>query len=89
MTVTGFAWYIAGVLAMLAVVASLATYHPDVQRIGEALPLAFGGGSLIGFGMAVIFGRLPVSHWVHQSKPVKLGMSAVAVAVTVLLVMVG
>jgi hypothetical protein len=53
------------------------------------LPAAFGGVALLAGGAAVGLGRLPPIHPVHQSKSLWASVVAVAVAVTLLLVLVG
>jgi len=82
MRVIWLAWYICGVCLLLALLASAITYHPDIQRLGVVLPAAFGGA-------AVGLGRLSPTHRVQQSKPLWVGLVAVAVTVTLLLVLVG
>ena len=89
MRVVWLAWYICGVCFLLALLASAITYHPDIQHLGVVLPAAFGGVALLAGGAAVGLGRLPPIHLVHQSKPLWASVVAVAVAVTLLLVLVG
>jgi hypothetical protein len=89
MRVVWLAWYICGVCLLLALLASASTYHPDIQHLGVALVAAFGGVALLAGGAAVGLGRLPPTHRVHQSKPLWAGLVAVAVAVTLMLVLVG
>lgn len=82
-------WYLCGVCLLLALLASAITYRPDVQHLGVLLPAAFGGVALLAGGAAVGLGRLPPTHRVHQSKSLWTGLVAVAVTVTLLLVLVG
>ena len=89
MRVVWLAWYICGVCLLLALLASAITYHPDIQHRGVVLPAAFGGVALLAGGAAVGLGRWPPTHRVHQSKPLWAGLVAVAVTVTLLLVLVG
>jgi hypothetical protein len=89
MRVVWLAWYICGVCLLLALLASAITYHPDIQHLGVVLPAASGGVALLAGGAAVGLGRLPPTHRVHQSKPLWAGLVAVAVAVTLMLVLVG
>ena len=89
MRVVWLAWYICGVCLLLTLLASAITYHPDIQHLGAVLPAAFGGVALVAGGAAVGLGRLPPTHRVHQSKPLWAGLVAVAVTVTLLLVLVG
>ena len=81
--------YISSVCVLLAVVASVVTYHPDIQAFGRVLPPAFVCVALLGFGLAARLERMSPLHWVHQSKSVQCGLVAVAVSVTLLLVVVG
>jgi hypothetical protein len=89
MRVAWLAWYICAVSLVLAILASAITYHPDVQRLAVALPAALGGVALLAGGAAVGLGRLPSTHCVHQSRPLWTGLVAVAVAATLLLVLLG
>jgi hypothetical protein len=81
--------YISSVCVLLALIASVVSYHPDIQAFGRALPPAFIGVALLSFGVAALLRRLSPSHWVHRSKPVQCALFAVAVTVTLLLVVVG
>ncbi len=89
MRVVWLAWYICGVCLLLTLLASAITYHPHIQRLGVVLPAAFGGVALLAGGAAVGLGRMPPTHRVHGSKPLWAGLVAVALAVTLLLVLVG
>ena len=83
------AWYICGVCLLLALLASAITDHPDVQHLGVMLPAGFGVVALLAGGTAVGLGQLPPTHRVHQYRPLWAGVIAVAVTVTLLLVLVG
>jgi uncharacterized membrane protein YhaH (DUF805 family) len=89
MRVVWLAWFICSVCLLLVLLASAITYHPDVQHLGVVLPAAFGGVALLAGGAAVGLGRLPSTHRAHQSRPLWAVLIAVAVTVTVLLVLVG
>jgi hypothetical protein len=89
MRVVWLAWYVCGVCFLLALLASAISYHPDIQHLGVVLPAAFGGVALLAGGAAVGLGRLPPIDPVRQSKPLWASVVAVAVAVTLLLVLVG
>jgi hypothetical protein len=89
MRVVWLAWYICGVCLLLALLASAITYHPDIQHLGVVLPAVCGGVALLAGGAAVGLGRLPRAHRVHQAKPLWAGLVAVAVTVTLFLVLVG
>lgn len=89
MRVVWLAWYICGVCLLTALSASAITYHPDVRHLGVVLPAASGGVGLLAGGAAVGLGRLPAAHRLHQSMPLWAGLVAVAVAVTLLLVLAG
>jgi hypothetical protein len=82
------AWYICGVCLLLALLASVITFHPDIQH-QVVLPAAFGGVALLAVVTATWLGRLPPAHRAQQSKPLWAGLVAVAVTVTLLLVLVG
>jgi hypothetical protein len=69
--------------------ASAITYHPESQHLGVVLPAAFGGVALLAGGAAVGLGRLLPTHRARRSKPLWAGLVAVAVAVTLLLVLLG
>jgi len=83
------AWYICGVCFLLALLASAITYHPGIQHLGVVLPTAFGGVALLAGGAAVGLGRLPTTRRAHRLEPLWVGLVAVAVTVTLLLVLVG
>jgi hypothetical protein len=89
MRVVWLARCIRGVGLLLALLASAITYDPEIQRLGVVLPAAFGGVALLAGGAAVGLGRLPPTRRVHQSKPLWAVLVAVAVIVTLLLVLVG
>ncbi len=89
MRVIWLAWYICGVCLALAMLGSAVTHHPDVQHLGVVLPAAFGAVALLAGGAAVGLGRFPPTHRVHQSKSLWAGLVAVAVTVTLFLVVVG
>lgn len=89
MRVIWLAWYICGGCLLLALLASAITYHPDSQHLGVVLPATFGSVGLLAGGAAVGLGRVPPTHHVHQSKPLWTGLVAVAITVTLLLVLVG
>jgi hypothetical protein len=89
MRVVWLAWYICGVCLLLALMASAITYHPDNEYVGVVLPSVFGGMALLVGGAAIVLGRIPPTHRVHQSRPLWGGLVAVAVTVTLLLLMVG
>jgi hypothetical protein len=89
MRVVWLAWYICVVCLLLALSASVITYHPDFQHLGVVSPAAFGGVALLAGGAAVGLGRLPPTHRVHQSRPLWAGVVVVAVTVTLFLVLVG
>ena len=89
MRVVWLAWYICGVCLLIALLASAITYHPDIQYLGVVLPAVFGGVARVAGGAAVGLGRLPPTHRVHQSKSLWAGLVAVAVAVMLLMVLVG
>ena len=89
MKVVWLAWYIGGVLLLMALMASAITYHPDIRYLGQILPAVFGAGAILTGGLAVALGRLPPNHRIHQSRMVWAACVAVAVAVTLLLILVG
>ncbi len=89
MRVVWLAWFICGACLLLALLASAISYHPNIQHLGVVLPAAFGGAALLAGGAAVGLGRLPPTHRVHQAKPLWASLVAVAVTVTLLLVLVG
>ncbi len=89
MRVVWLAWYISGVCLLLALLASAITYRPGIQHLGVVLPAVFGGVVLLAGGAAVGLPRLPPAHRAHQSRPLWAGLVAVAVTVTLLLVLVG
>jgi hypothetical protein len=89
MRVVWLAWYICAVCLLLALVASVVTYGPDIQHLGLVLPAVFGGVALVAGAVAFALERLPPTHRVHQSSPLWAGLVALAVTVILLLVLVG
>lgn len=89
MRVAWLAWYICGVCLVLALMASAITYHPNIQYLGVILPIAFAGLALLAGLSAVGLGRLPSTHRVHQFRPLWAGLVVIAVAVTLLMILVG
>lgn len=74
---------------MLALLASTVTFHPDIQYLGAVLPIALGGVALAMASAAIGVGRLPASHRIHQSRPLTGSLFAIAVIVSVMLILVG
>jgi hypothetical protein len=89
MRVVWLDWYICGVCLLLALLASAVSYHPDIQHLGVVLPAAFGGVALLAGAAAIRLGKLPPTHRLHQSTALWVSLVAVAVTVTLLLVLVG
>jgi hypothetical protein len=89
MRIVWLAWYTCGVCLLLALSASAITYDPDFQYLGVVSPAAFGGMALLAGGAAVGLGRVRPAHRVHQSRWLWAGVVAVALTVTLLLVLVG
>jgi hypothetical protein len=89
MRVVWLAWYLCGVCLLLALLASLITYHPDVAYLSVVLPAAFAGLTLLAGGAAVPLGRLPATHRLRQSQPLWACLVTLAVGATLFLVLVG
>lgn len=81
--------YIAIICVVLALAFSAITYHPDVQYLGVVIPPICGIAALLCFGVAHFLSRLPTHHWVHQSRTMTVVTTAVAIMMTLLLVLVG
>jgi hypothetical protein len=89
MKITWLAWYISGVLALLAVAASAITYAPPGPGPFElALPLVFGTGAILIAGLAGYLSWLPSTHWIHRFRPVRAALITMAATITLLLVLV-
>jgi hypothetical protein len=82
-------WYICGVCLLLALMASAITYHPAIRYQGALFTSLFCGVALVAGVMAIGLGRLPPTHRIHRSKSLWVGLVALAVSVTLLLVLVG
>ena len=89
MRLVWLSWYVSGMLALLSVLTSLISYAPGPNRVETLLPIVFATGAFVGIGASVCLGRLRREHWIHQSKPLWAGFVAVALAVTVLVVLIG
>ena len=89
MKLVWLAWYVSVVLLLLATLSSLVTYGPDIEFLGVLLPTAFGCGAILAGVLAAGLRRLPPHHRIHRSLPVWATGFAVAVLVTLMLVLVG
>ena len=89
MRVTWLAWYICGLCMLIALLTSAITFHPDIQYLVLVIPAVFGGGAVLAGGAAIMLGQLPATHRIHNSKLFRVAALAVAVTVTLLLVLVG
>lgn len=85
---TWFAWYICGVSTLLALAASLITIVPPGEWVGLLLCGSFLGFAVMAGITAFFLGRRPPSHWANQSRPINIGMAAVAILLTVLMILV-
>jgi hypothetical protein len=89
MSVVWLSWYISGMMTLLFVVSSLISYAPEAQRAGVIIQAGCAGGALCWAALAMWLGRYPHDHWVHRSKSLWASFAAVAILVTVMLVLVG
>jgi hypothetical protein len=90
MGVVGLAWYICGLSALLAVMASLISVAPPGPGpVERAVPAVFAGGAVLAAVVAVGLGSLPPTHRVRQSRSVRAVFVVVAVSVTVLAALIG
>ena len=90
MGVIGLAWYIGGLSALLAVMASLISYvPPGPGPVERALPSVFACGAILAAVVAVGLSQLPPSHWVRQSRSLWAVFVVGAVSVTVLAALIG
>ncbi|OWK43884.1 hypothetical protein [Fimbriiglobus ruber] len=89
MRLVWLAWYVCGLCLLIALLASFVTYHPTIKHLGRVIPIVFGGCALLAGGVAIALGQLPPTHRIHQSKPLWVAAAAVAITVTLLLVLVG
>jgi hypothetical protein len=89
MKIAWLAWYISGMLALLTVLSSLVTFAPPAQWLALILPAAFGSGAILVAVLAVILTRLPASHRLQRSRPTWALLVAAAVALTLIVVLVG
>jgi hypothetical protein len=89
MRVVWLSWYISGVLTLLFLLSSLISYGPGAKLFGAVVQSIACGGAVAGIALASRLGRLPRDHWVHTSRPLWAGLVAVAVTLTLLMVLVG
>ncbi len=88
MQVTGIAYYMSAVLLLLAGMLSLISVVPGLEStISWAMAVA-AAAAVACLGLAIGLGRLPPDHWVHQSRPLRLGMAASAGLLTVVAILV-
>jgi hypothetical protein len=89
MKVTWLAWYVCGVLALMALVASAITCAPPAQWAGVVFPVAFGTGAILAAVGAPVLSSLPADHWVRHSRRLWAALVAAAITLTLLLALVG
>lgn len=88
--VVGLGWYISIMLALLTMGTTAITYAPPGPGpLERALPIVFGAGTITFVGLTLSLNRLPSTHWLRQSRSARAGFAAVAVTVTVLVVLFG
>ena len=81
--------YLSGLMALLAIVASLITYAPPAQHFAVVLPLLLGGISVVIAVLSLSLQRLAPDHWIHRSRFITALFLAAAATVTVFAVLVG
>ena len=89
MRVISMAWSICGLGLLLTLVSTSITYHPDAQYLGIAWMTAFSALTLLAGGCAIVLGRQPSKHWIHSLTPPWAVLVSIALAVMLLLVLVG
>jgi len=87
-SLTGILWYICGMATVSALVTSLITFLPERQWVGDVLYMVFVSMAVATAAVAWFLGRLPATHRIHQSAPLKASLLVIATVLTVLLVMV-
>jgi hypothetical protein len=72
----------------LALALTLVTsYAPGAEGLRNVEQAALGCGAVFMMGLALLLRCLPRLHWIHRSRPLWAGFVAVAVTLTVLLVL--
>jgi hypothetical protein len=83
---TWLAWYISGVLVLMALAALAITFHPSARWLRAVLVITPGIAAPLFVGFAVFLGRMPTVHWIHQSRSVRWALVAIAIVVTLIFV---
>lgn len=86
--ITFLAWYACGAFALLAFLTSLITYVPSAQATGALATVGSMIAAVLSGAAAMLFGRLPPTHWVHTSRPLWATAVVAASAVTLIVVMI-
>ena len=87
MSTTQLTWYLCGACLLTAFKLFEFTRHLDIPILHTVLPNVFGGGALLAGGAAVSLNRRPPMHRIHQSRALYISLSTVAIAITLLLVL--
>ena len=89
MNIVWLVQYMSVLSILLAVVTSAITYLPGPKWQPLVLPILFTCTALGGFYFAGVLRRLPATHWVHHSAPLRIGLTVAATAITLMLFMCG
>lgn len=84
MRVIGIAYYTSAVLFELAGMLSLISVMPEREGAHGWTMIGVVAAAFACLVLAIWLRRLPDEHWVHQSRPLRLGMAAAAALLTML-----
>lgn len=85
MTARFLAWYTASALGLVWVALSAVTVHPDAVSQVRTLQIVVVSVAGVFLFVAIALQLLPDAHWCNQSRRVRIAMSVVAAAVSLLL----
>ena len=88
MRVTGIAYYTSAVLLALAGMLSLITVMPEREGAHGWTMTGVVVAAFACLVLAIGLRRLPAEHWAHRSRPLRLGLAALAGLLTVVAVLI-
>ena len=75
--------------ALLCVFLSSITYVPGPGETETVIELGSAAASILCIVVALWLRRFPRTHWIHKSKPLWVGCVVIAVALTLIVMVIG
>jgi hypothetical protein len=89
MRLVRLAWYVCGISVFGGLLATAITFAPGAEWRLNVILSIWGFLALASAGAALVLGRLPPTHAIHQSRPAWAGAVAIALTATLFLALVG